>query len=163
MEFDLEFSKRLIEAANSFGDNKTGENQAARAVLYLSLLSCEISLKALLEQAGFTLKELKKRSHDLNGLLEDICSCELLGTEIGNSKPLPASSLLSKVVIPDTANGTVGALLRDKSKGKSKYPNNIRYGDLVKHFPAAVMLKCASTVQTWAQENIKTIKRKNKA
>ena len=159
MEYSLEFSERLIEAANSLVRTADHKDESCRAVLYLSLLSCEISLKALLEHAGFTVEELKRRSHDLKGLLHDICSCELVGTRIGNSKPFRASRLLSQEVNENTYNGTVGALLHAENDGAAQYPNEIRYGDLVTHFPPLIMLKCASVVQGWARDNIDKIKR----
>lgn len=160
MEYSLEFGKRLIEAAKSFVITEETDDEAGRAVLYLSLLSCEITLKALLEKAGFTIGELKSRSHDLKGLLTDICFCELAGSGIGNSKPFSASRLLSQEVIKNTGNGTVGALLEAETLGASKYPNDIRYGDLIKHFPPLVMLECATVVSRWAEQNINLIKRK---
>jgi hypothetical protein len=43
-----------------FPDINEIEDEAGRAVLYLSLLSCEISLKAILEEAGYSIRELKK-------------------------------------------------------------------------------------------------------
>lgn len=159
MEYDLDFAERLIEAANSFVVSDCDENEAGRAVLYLSLLSCEISLKALLEKAGFTVPDLIKRSHDLRGLLHDICSCELSGTGVGNSKPFSASRLLSQTVVKNVNNGTVGALLNAEAVGASKYPTDIRYGDLVTHFPPVVMLRCASVIQGWARENFDIIRR----
>jgi uncharacterized protein YbaR (Trm112 family) len=42
--------------------------------LYLSLLSCEVSLKAILEKAGYTIDHLINRSHNLSGLTEDLCN-----------------------------------------------------------------------------------------
>ena len=77
MEYSLEFSQRLIEAANSFVDKEKAKDETGRAVVYLSLLSCEISLKALLEKAGYTIKEIKARSHDFSGLIKDLCFCDL--------------------------------------------------------------------------------------
>jgi len=159
MEYSLEFSERLIDAGNSIARAAEGKDDAGRAALYLSLLSCEVSLKALLERAGFTVRELRKRSHDLKGLLQDICSCELAGTGISGSKPFRASRLLSQEVIENTSNGTVGALLHAEEVGASKYPNDIRYGDLVTHFPPLVMLKCASILHGWAKDNIDIIRR----
>lgn len=158
MEYSLEFSQRLIDAANSFLDNDKVKGETGRAVLYLSLLSCEISLKALLEGAGFTIKEIRKRSHDLTGLCEDLCRCDLLGTGIGDSKPHSGAVLLSQVVDPNIGNGTVGALLNSRQRGISRYPNDIRYGDLVRHFPPILILNCASVVCSWARKHITTIK-----
>lgn len=34
MEYNLDFSKRLIEAAKSFVENKSSENEASRAALF---------------------------------------------------------------------------------------------------------------------------------
>jgi len=156
MEYNIEFSERLIEAADSFITDNNSSDEVSRTVLYLSLLSCEISLKALLEKAGFSVKELKKRSHDISGLAKDICFCELMDTEIGNSKPLSASNLLSK----GTDNSTVGVLLNAENIGASKYPNEIRYGELITHFKPLEMLSCAKVLSEWANKNINRIQRK---
>ena len=161
MEYSLDFSQRLIDAAKSFiGKDKT-DNETARAVLYLSLLSCEISLKALLERAGYDIKDLIKRSHNFNGLVEDLCHCDLQGTGIGGSKPFSAAELLSQEVDPKIDNGTVGALLMGEEQGASKYPNEIRYGELIRHFPPLTMLDCASKVVEWAREHIAIIKKRD--
>ena len=100
MEYSLQFSYRLIDAARSFIDKDKIDDETGRAVLYLSLLSCEISLKALLEQAGFTVEELKKSSHDISGLINDLCLCDFEGTGIAGSKPYTGARLLSQVVDP---------------------------------------------------------------
>ena len=160
MEYSLEFSQRLIDAARSFVDQDKVGDEAGRAVLYLSLLSCEISLKALLEQAGYTTNELKKRSHNLSELCKDLCFCELVETGKTGSKSFTGARLLSVVVYPDIGNGTVGALLKCEKKGASKYPNEIRYGELVQHYPPMLMLNCASKVCEWAKVNIYKIKKK---
>lgn len=163
MEYNLQFSKRLIDAAKSFLDNDQISDETGRAILYLSLLSCEISLKALLEQAGYTITELKKRSHDLHGLVKDLCLCDIVGTGIDGSKPYTGAKLLSQIVDPCIGNGTVGALLKCEEQGASKYPNEIRYGDLVKHFPPMLMLDCASIVCDWSERNIFRIRKRKKA
>lgn len=160
MEYSVEFGERLIEAADSFNSRRNSSDEVGRTVLYLSLLSCEISLKALLETAGYSVKELKKRSHDLSGLVKDICCCELTNTGVGNSKPFSASIILAQEVVSNTSNGTVGALLNSESVGASKYPNEIRYGELISHFQPLDMLSCAKVLSKWAKNNINYIKRK---
>lgn len=160
MEYSLEFSQRLIDAAKSFIDKDKIDDETGRAVLYLSLLSCEISLKALLEQAGYTPKELKKRSHDFSGLIKYLCFCDLVGTGIAGSKPYTGATLLAQVVDPTIGNGTVGALLNGEEHGASKYPNEIRYGELVRHYPPLLMLDCASKVCEWARDNLAIIKKR---
>jgi hypothetical protein len=160
MEYSLEFSQRLIDAARSFIDKDEVDEETGRAILYLSLLSCEISLKALLEQAGYMPRELKKRSHDFSGLVQDLCLCNLEGTGIAGSKPRSASKLLAQTVDITIGNGTVGALLSAEEHGASKYPSEIRYGNLVKHYPPLLMLACASKVSEWAKDNLAIIKRR---
>lgn len=157
MEYSVEFGERLIEAANSFLNENNSNEEAGRTVLYLSLLSCEITLKALLESAGYTKKELIKQSHNLSGLAKEICNCQLTGKTIGNSKPKSASELLSK----PAEHSTVGAALHAENSGASKYPNEIRYGELISHIHPIEMLSCAKAISTWAKENISCIKRKN--
>ncbi len=157
MEYSIEFGERLIEAANSFVSENTSSEEAGRTVLYLSLLSCEIILKSLLENAGYTKKELIKKSHNLSGLAKEICNCELIGKTVGNSKPKPASELMSK----PAKNSTVGAVLHAEESGASKYPNEIRYGELITHIHPIEMLSCAKETLNWAKQNISCIKRKN--
>jgi hypothetical protein len=159
--YSLEFAKRLLEAAESFDVVKNDKDEVGRAILYLSLLSCEITLKALLEKAGFSVRELTKRSHDLRGLCKDICSCELTGPGFANSKPHSAASMLAKVVVKGTTNGTVGTLLSAENANASKFPNEIRYGELIKHFHPLDMLNCANIVAEWAAQNFNYIKRKD--
>lgn len=160
MEYSFEFGERLIEAADSFIIEVKSIDEVSRTVLYLSLLSCEVTLKALLETAGFSTQQLKKHSHDLSGLLKDICCCELIGTGIDSSKPFSASRLLSLEVVPNISNGTVGALLNAEGIGASKYPNEIRYGELITHFQPSIILSCAKVLSKWANENKCRIKRK---
>jgi hypothetical protein len=140
--YSFEFAKRLIEAAESTFHNGFEMDEAGRTVLYLSCLSCEISLKALLERTGYTSKELKKLSHDLSALLTEVSSCTLISSG-------KASTLRSKMAMPDTGNGTIGTLLESELSGGSVYPNEIRYGDTVRHYPPEAMLNCAKVVNDW--------------
>ena len=158
MEYSIDFSDRLIDAANSFVKKPNAGDEAGRAVLYLSLLACEISLKFILECAGFTPKELTKRSHDLHGLLTDICKCEIADPTIGDF--VSAAKLLSVSPNPEAHDATVGQILDAESEGASKYPNEIRYGDLVRHFDAIHVLECAKSLSGWAKANIGSIRKR---
>ena len=95
-----------------------------------------------------------------SGLIKDLCLCDLVGTGIAGSKPYTGAKLLSQVVDPNVGNGTVGALLKCEEQGASKYPNEIRYGELVRHFPPMLMLDCASKICEWGKDNISKIKRR---
>ncbi|PCJ43632.1 MAG: hypothetical protein COA71_01805 [SAR86 cluster bacterium] len=149
MEYSLEFSQRLIESAESIEES----DEAGRAILYLSMLSCEISLKATLEVAGFTVNELKAKGHHVDVLLNDLANCQFKDSgEV-------SSGIRAKVVIPDTGNGTVGALLTAQASECSVYPNGIRYGELVEHFPPMVMLTCAKVLHQWCNQNVENLVR----
>jgi len=158
MEYSIDFAERLIEAADSFFDKPSTEDDAGRAVLYLSLISCEISLKALLERAGCTPKELKRRSHNLNELLTDVCHCEIPDQRTGTYTP--ASGLLAIQPISDVPDATVGQILDAESAGASKYPNEIRYGDLIRHYSPPYVLCCAKSVSKWVRANLDGIRKR---
>lgn len=61
--------------------------------------------------------------------------------------------------MPGAALATVGRLLDAEREGASKYPNSIRYGDLIKHYESAHMLQCAKAVAEWVRENSGTIRK----
>ena len=147
MLYSFEFAKRLIESAGSTFHDRSDKDEAGRTVLYLGCLSCEISLKALLERSGFSSKELRKLSHDLSALLAGVGSC------IVSSTGRKASGIRSKMVVPGTANGTVGTLLDSELSGGTVYPNEIRYGEVVRHYPPEAILNCAKIVNGWCIEN----------
>lgn len=147
MLYSFEFAKRLIESAGSTFHDRSDKDEAGRTVLYLGCLSCEISLKALLERSGFSAKELRKLSHDLSVLLAEVGFC------IVSSTGHKASGIRSKTVVPGTKNGTVGTLLDSELSGGSVYPNEIRYGEVVRHYPPEAMLNCAKIVNAWCVEH----------
>ena len=159
MEYSLEFSKRLLTAGQKVVEFEKGLQESDRAVLYLSQLSIEISLKYLLEKAGVPINQIKKKSHNLKNLLDrvDQCSVEI---EVGeNVRRLPASRLRSKPVDQQFGNVTVGTLLQAETKVEvSKYPTEIRYGKAPHHYPAEVMLACAKAIINWAENEGSTIK-----
>ena len=71
-EFNLDFSRHLIKTAQIIANNDLSDIEAKRTVLYLSLLSSEISLKALLEKSGISISRLKKLSHSHKKLIEEL-------------------------------------------------------------------------------------------
>ena len=158
MEYSIDFADRLIEAAESFKERSQPGEEANRAVLYLSLLSCEISLKAVLEKAGFTTEHLRKRSHNLNDLLGDLCRCEIMDEKA--KRWVSGAHLMSVSPIPEAELATVGRLLDAENDGASKYPNSIRYGDLIKHYDSVYLLSCAKAVAKWVRENMDAIRQR---
>lgn len=154
MEYSLKFSERLIEAAKCLAKQTPLKEDADRAILYLSLVSCEISIKALLEKAGYSVKHLKKRAHSFSKLKRDLGFCDFQG------KHSTGARLFSKSPDPKFKIMTVGKLLDFEETTASKYPNEIRYGDVIEHYPPDLMLKCAIEVNKWANKHIPIIKRK---
>ena len=129
-EYSLEFSEQLAETAESLVTKGLKNYATRQTVLYLCLLSAEISLKALLEKAGKPTGQIQTRSHNLSLLLLDLSECEIY-KEIapGVSHWVSAVELRGQTVDPAFGNGTIGALLEGEKYGASKYPNRIRYGN----------------------------------
>ncbi len=145
--YQFDFAERLIESAGYLVSNSIGKNEAGRAILYFSKLSCEISLKALLERAGYTIKELKKFSHNLDELLKEVGSCKLTNTGCR------ATELRAKSVTIKSGNITVGVMLDAEKNGASRYPSEIRYGLKIKDYPVDAVLSCAKIVSHWCIAN----------
>lgn len=146
MDYSFDFAKRLIESAEALVINVNDRAESDRAILYLSCLSCEISMKALLERSGYTTRELRRTSHRNHELLDMVGGCRYMQDN------RLASAIRSLVAVPNTQNGTVGTLL-SQVDGASTYPSEIRYGDSVFHFSPLYMLECAKLVSTWCIDN----------
>lgn len=151
MEYSVDFAERLIEAAEALVRSNTPEakNDAARTIVYLSRLSCEISIKAALESAGFTIKDLKNHSHNFKELLKDISHCRLEETP---TEPARQASMLLAVPVATTKNKSHVAVLL-MSDEPSRYPNEIRYGSQVKDFCPLLLLDCARVVAKWVRQH----------
>jgi HEPN domain-containing protein len=157
-EYEIGFSEKLTDAAQFIVKDDPKSVDAIRTVLYLSLLSCEISLKALLEKAGMPIKTIRARSHNLKELLNDLGKCKVQ-VEIGNRyRWVSASRLRSVMINKRYVNSTIGTLVEAECRGASNYPNEIRYGDSLKHYPPEMMLKTAKAIIAWAREHWNTIR-----
>jgi hypothetical protein len=163
-QYSIEFGEKLIDAAQGIVDRGENSGDAGRAVLYLSLLSSENILKALLEKAGMTVGETGKVSHDLGKLLAELGRCEVEEEISGQLMEwVPATQIHGKTIIPETTF-TVGVLLEGQSQGASMYPNEIRYGDRTYHFPPVAALMGARILLDWAHQKWDRIRcRKNRA
>lgn len=154
-EFNIEFATRMSEA--SFLILETNLPEAERAAIYTALLACEIALKSALESAGRTLAEIPK-THNLAKLLTMVSSCTvLISANAETIRPMPASRLRGIIVDPDYGDATVGNLLQGERYGASVFPNEIRYGSILRHFPALLMCKLSAKVIQWVNENEETI------
>ena len=157
-EYNIGFSEKLIEAAKFVTDEDDVSIDGGRTVLYLSCLACEITLKALLEHSGKPLKEIIKLSHNIAELLKELGGCKI---ELPIIKDfllwVPATRLRSVTVGERFANATVGTILTAEQNGASKYPNEIRYGEAIRHYPPKLVLETAIRVTEWAKEHWESI------
>jgi len=152
--YDVAFGKRLAEAANMVMAEGLVELDAQRTVLYLSLLSAEITLKALLERAGKPESEIRERCHRLKKLISDLCQCEVEIEIAPRTKQyVPASRICSIPLSHRGAQTTVGAVIDAETEGASIYPNQVRYGEVLRHFPADVAAQMAAKVSEFAYEH----------
>lgn len=158
-EYDIAFGERLAETARIVAADGLEQLDAQRTVLYLSLLSVEITLKALLEHAGIPVTEIRARSHRLAELLSDLGRCEVeVEVTPGGNHYVPASRLRSYTLIYGTGETTVGAVIEAESQGASTYPNQVRYGNVLRHFPASVVAQMAERTSAFAREHWQSIR-----
>lgn len=151
-EYNTGFSEKLIDAAQVIMGIGLDLVDAKRTVLYLSLLSCEIALKALLERAGKSVAEITRCSHDFKKLLDLFNTCQVeVDIANGHLKWVSAVRIRTVMVDPSYGNALLGNLLEAKDLGASQYPNQIRYGDSLKHYPPEIMLTAAK--KTLAEVN----------
>lgn len=158
-EYDISFGERLAETARMVAGEGLVELDAQRTVLYLSLLSTEITLKAMLERAGKPVPDIRARSHRLAELLSDLGQCEV-EVEIapGTKRHVSASRIRAIPLNDGSAQSTVGAVIDAESQGASTYPNQVRYGEVLRHFPAEVVAQMAAEVSVFARAHWQSIK-----
>lgn len=153
-EYNIGFSEKLLDAARAVTKDGLDSVDAIRTVLYLSSLASEIALKALLEKAGKTIKDIKARRHNLSGLLVDLGGCQIQDEVVkGCLSWVPATRVRSVTVDHLFPDATVGKLLTGEEQGASEYPNELRYGDRVKDYPPELKLKAAQALVDWAHKH----------
>ena len=166
-EYNLGFSKYLVHSARLAGRNPADGVDpffAEQTMTYLSLLSCEITLKAMLEKA-----EVKvPRIHNLDQLLDMLSStCEVeVDINDGHLKRCPAVRMRAITIKSDGAESTVGKILEgwkvleNGTREASNYPVEIRYGDRFKNVSVDALIQTAEAVISFAEENWDTIRQK---
>lgn len=158
-EYDIAFGERLAKTAHMVAGEGLAELDAQRTVLYLSLLSTEIAMKAMLERAGKPVSAIRARSHRLAELLSDLSQCEM-EVEIapGDRRYVPASRIRAVPLNHGSAQSTVGAVIDAENQGASTYPNHVRYGEVLRYFPPEVVVQMATEVSVFAREHWQSIR-----
>ena len=158
-EYSLAFAEKLAEVATLVAANALVDPDAKRTVLYLGLLSTEISLKSMLEQAGAPVEKIRKRSHNLAGLMRDLGRCKVEAQVTpSNRVQVPASRLRACTLDYLLAKPTVGEIIDAESKGASQYPNQVRYGKLPRHYRPELVAQMANKVCAFAREHWQSLR-----
>ncbi len=147
-EYNIDFAFQMAHASKNILENDSESEGAKRAALYTSLVACEIGLKVALENAGHKVKDIMKKRHNLSELLKMVSSCTVIRnmTEERNPRRVPATCIRAETVTKGT---TVGKLLEAEEAGASVFPNEIRYGEVVKHYGVSVMSRLSFVVLSW--------------
>lgn len=158
-EYDLDFAAKLAAVANDVDEKDPWAYDARRVTLYLSRLSAEISLKALLEKAGFPVERIRRRSHDLRGLLKDIGECEVeIEVAPGAMAWCSASRVRAAIIDLGIVHVPIGEIIDAEDQRASRYPNQIRYGDTIIDFSPSLVSSMANVLAQWAKTHWDTIR-----
>jgi hypothetical protein len=157
--YNLGFSKKLAEAARLVVDDGVDSFDAVQTIVYLSLLSCEIAIKAILEKSGLHVNKIKAHSHDMEALLREVSCCEVeVAITAGHPKWVPAVRIRAIPIKSEGAESTIGKLLSGETQGASKYPNQIRYGTGFLSFPPDALVKTSLAVIDFAETHWNTVR-----
>jgi hypothetical protein len=152
--YDINFSKKFYEVAQSTISVEPHDANARRVVAYVSRLSMELSLKSFLEQAGLPVKSIKKHWHDLNGLLSEVDKCEVeIEISPNNIKWVSASRVRSLEVKFLEMSSVLGIIIEAENHGASKYPNELRYGEMPADFPPEALAQAAEVLNSWVKSH----------
>ena len=150
-EYDLGFAAKLAETADMLDERQPYNYDARRVMVYLCRLSMEIALKALLEQAGKPIEQIRRRNHDLSLLLVDLDECEV--AEATGGEPIrwiSASVVRDQEIDLGMAKIPIGQLVAATHPELSKYPNQLRYGSTVVEFHPVFLVGAAKVLAAWA-------------
>lgn len=158
-EYDISFAEKLASVAAEVEEKDPMAHNARRTAVYLGRLSVEISLKALLERAGFSVSRIRARSHDLRGLLSDLGECEIqIETATGEKQWCSASCVRTAVIDFGVGHVPIGELIEADHPNISTYPNEIRYGATVIDYNPILVSQMAVALVDWANSHWNTIR-----
>jgi hypothetical protein len=160
-EYDLGFASKLAEIAADVDERQGHNYDARRAIAYLSRVSFEITMKALLEKAGVPVPKIRARSHDLRGLLADLSECEVeIEIAPGSKAWSSAARLRGESIDLGFFQIPIGELITAEDQGASQYPNQIRYGERVIDVDPSFLSGAARLAAKWAVRHWATIRRR---
>lgn len=152
IQYDVNFGRKLAEVANALTIQEDRLDLATKqTIAYLSLLSIEISLKAILEKAGVPQAAIRAHSHKLADLLREVCKCEVSVNLTSEDKNWVSAVRLRAIpVFVEITQSTIGEIVDSSENDASKYPNQIRYGNGLRHFPPEALAQAAIKIVEFA-------------
>lgn len=151
-EFDLPFACKLADLANHAMDEDQFNYANRRAAVYLSRVACEIATKALLEAAGTPVKEIERRRHDIPELLRDLAKCEVNVNPAGEPLWTSANLMAEQFVDLGLVRIPILELIGASGDGYSRFPNEVRYGEVVTDAHPSLLAAAASIFCAWAAQ-----------
>jgi hypothetical protein len=147
-EYNLEFAEAMAESSALILCSKALPEEAQRAALYTALVACEIALKYALPAAKIAVP----KTHDLSKLVGPVSNCTV-EVEISKSvvKRVSANRIRNIAATLDYSDAILGNLFEAEGFGASRFPNEIRYGHTLKHFPASVMQQASVQLISWVK------------
>ena len=153
-EYDLAFAEKLAAVACKVDEEDSRSYAAGRVTVYLSRLSAEIVLKALLERAGVPINVIRARNHHLAGLLTDLGRCQVeVEVAPGDKQWVSASRVRAVSLDLGFAQLPIGSLIDAENTGASRYPAQIRYGPIVLDFKPSLVAGMAVALAKWAEDH----------
>lgn len=149
-EYSIGFAKNIISAADKLIQENENSLDSERAILYLSLLAAEVLLKSILERVGVPIDQLKSMSHNIPDLLNKVCQCTYYDSSLG---VVPAVRLRAITLNTNGAEYTVGEVLSLTNREISQYPNQLRYGEHLCHYPAFAVLNVVKELYKFTCKN----------
>jgi hypothetical protein len=161
-EYDIKLASKFAQVANNTVAQGLSDPESHRVVAYLSRLSMEISLKAFLESAGFSIPHIRRHSHRLKDLLAEIDRCDIEVEISVDRKKWCSASRLRSIDIPFPGYQIVaGNVIEAEDHGASTYPSELRYGNHPKDFPAEALASAASTIANWVDSHAPSARRRD--
>lgn len=159
--YDLSFARKFSEIAGEAISREPDDVETRRVVAYMSRLSMELSLKAFLEKVNVPVEEIKKHGHDLRSLLKEVGKCEVeIEISPGTRRWVPATRIRAIEVLFQGHPPTLGVILAAEDHGASKYPNELRYGEMLKDFPPEALSRASEALVGWVGEHSTTARKK---
>ena len=125
----------------------------ARNCLYLAHLSVELALKAVLEQAGMPVNDIRRMSHNLLALSKAVGSCSFTHA-LGRGRGVVIRDL--KVTKGSGYLGFGHFVEATQWESFSSYPGELRYGLDVTHFDPEMVAQLASELCNWLGARVHT-------